>query len=252
MGGFLARISVPCNPFFPETFTMDYRELNLVVESITGKQELVFPMRRLICGGWVGRDKKALQTHIDELAQYGVPPPTRTPIYLNFSSYLLTTSDAIDVISGESSGEVEYVILKEGDRTYIGVGSDQTDRGFEKFSIPASKQMYAKIMGPVVWPYQEIKEHWDQIVIRSWTTGEGKRMLYQEDALATILDVEALLEQLPKDEGLPADGLVLFSGTITTKMGVIFGERFDFEMEDPILGRQIRHGYHIRVLPQHL
>ena len=231
---------------------MDHRELNLVVESITGRQELVFPMRRLICAGWVGRNKKALQIHIDELGQHGVPPPTRTPIYLNFSPYLATTSDAIDVISGESSGEVEYVILKEGDRTYIGVGSDQTDRGFEKFSIPASKQMYAKIMAPVVWPYQEIKEHWDQIVIRSWTTGEGKRVLYQEDALASIMDAEALLEQLPKDEGLPIDGLVMFSGTITLKGGLVYGERFDFEMEDPVLDRKITHGYHVRVLPQHL
>ncbi|MFQ5840999.1 MAG: DUF2848 family protein, partial [Thermodesulfobacteriota bacterium] len=104
----------------------------------------------------------------------------------------------------------------------------------------------------VVWPYQEIKEHWDQIVIHSWTTSEGKRVLYQEDSLATILDVEALLERLPKDEGLPSDGLVLFSGTITTKMGVVFGERFDFEMEDPVLGRKIRHGYLIRILPQHI
>jgi hypothetical protein len=174
------------------------------------------------------------------------------PIYLNFSPYLATTSDGIDVITKESSGEVEYVILKEGDRTYIGVGSDQTDRGFEKFSIPASKQMCAKIMAPVVWPYQEIKDHWDQIVIRSWTTSDGKRMLYQEDALATILDVEALLEQLPKDEGLPADGLVVFSGTVATKIGLVYGERFDFEMEDPLLDRNIRHGYQIRVLPQHL
>ena len=231
---------------------MDKRELNLVVESITGRQELVFPMRRLICAGWVGRNKKTLQIHIDELGQHGVPPPTRTPIYLNFSPYLATTSDAIDVISGESSGEVEYVILKEGDRTYIGVGSDQTDRGFEKFSIPASKQMYAKIMAPVVWPYQEVKDHWDQIVIRSWTTGEGKRMLYQEDALASIMDAEALLEQLPMDEDLPADGLVLFSGTITLKGGLVYGERFDFEMEDPVLDRKITHGYHVRVLPQHL
>lgn len=231
---------------------MDHIGLNLVVESITGKQELVFPIQRLICAGWVGRNKKALQAHIDELGQHGVPPPTRMPIYLNFSPYLATTSDGIDVITKESSGEVEYVILKEGDRTYIGVGSDQTDRGFEKFSIPASKQMCAKIMAPVVWPYQEIKDHWDQIVIRSWTTSDGKRMLYQEDALATILDVEALLEQLPKDEGLPADGLVLFSGTVATKIGLVYGERFDFEMEDPLLDRNIRHGYQIRVLPQHL
>jgi hypothetical protein len=231
---------------------MDHLKLNLVVESITEKRELIFPLRRLICAGWVGRDKEALQAHIDELAEHGVPGPTRTPIYMNFSPYLATTSDAIDVVSPESSGEVEYLFLKQKEGTYIGIGSDQTDRGFEKFSIPASKQMCAKIMAPVVWPYQEVKDHWDQIVIRSWTTSNGKRTLYQEDSLATILGVEALLEQLPRDAGLPTDGLILFSGTIPTKMGLIYGERFDFEIEDPVLERKIRHGYHVRVLPQHL
>jgi len=231
---------------------MDHLKLNLVMESIRGKRELTFTVQRLICAGWVGRDKEALQAHIDELAEYGVPGPTRTPIYMNFSPYLATTSDGIDVVSPESSGEVEYMLLKQGDGTYIGVGSDQTDRGFEKFSIPASKQMCAKILAPVVWPYQEVKDHWDQIVTRSWTTSDGKRTLYQEDPLATILGVEALLEQLPRDEGLPTDGLLLFSGTIPTKMGLVYGERFDFEMEDPVLDRKIRHGYRVRVLPQHL
>jgi len=231
---------------------MDHGALNLVVESRTTKQDLVFPIRRLVCAGWVGRDQKALLAHIDELGQHGVPAPTRTPIYLNFSPYLTTTCDTIDVVNAESSGEVEYIVLKDGDRTYIGVGSDHTDRGFEKFSIPASKQMCAKVMAPVVWPYPEVKDHWDQIVIRSWTTSDGKRMLYQEDALATILGVEDLLEQLPKDDGLSIDGLVLFSGTIATRMGLVYGEEFDFEMEDPVLGRKIRHGYHVQVLPQYL
>ena len=231
---------------------MDHLKLNLVVESTKGKRELTFNVRRLICAGWVGRNKEALQAHIDELAKHGVPGPTRTPIYMNFSPYLATTSDAIDVVSPESSGEVEYILLKHGEGAYIGVGSDQTDRGFEKFSIPASKQMCAKVMAPVVWPYQEVKDHWDQIVIRSWTASDGKRTLYQEDALATILGVGTLLEQLPMDEGLPTEGLILFSGTIPTKMGLAYVERFDFEMEDPVLDRTIRHRYRVRVLPQHL
>ena len=91
---------------------MDHLKLNLVVESITEKRELIFPLRRLICAGWVGRDKKALQAHIDELAEHGVPGPTRTPIYMNFSTYLATTSDAIEVVSDESSGEVESLFSK--------------------------------------------------------------------------------------------------------------------------------------------
>lgn len=231
---------------------MDRNELHLMVESVQGKHELIFPMKRLIGAGWVGRNKEALQAHIDELARHGIPPPTRTPIFMNFPSYVLTTRDDIDVISTESSGEVEYVILKEGNATYIGVGSDQTDRGFERFSVPGSKQMCPKIMADVVWPYQEVEDHWDHIVLRSWVTSEGRQLRYQEDTVAAILDPQALLKELPEDDGLPTDGLVFFSGTIPTMKGLVFGEKFDFEMEDPLLGRKIRHGYRVHVLPQYV
>jgi hypothetical protein len=219
---------------------------------LKAEEKLTFTVQRLVCSGWIGRDNNALQAHIDELAEHGIPGPNRTPIFMNFWPHIITTSGAIDVVSGESSGEVEFVIIKEKDQMYISVGSDHTDRGFEKYSIPASKQLYEKVMAPLVWPYDEIKAHWDQIVLRSWITAKGKKNLYQEDPLASILDVEALLASLPKEDTLSTDGLAMFSGTIATKLGLIYGERFDFEMDDPILHRKICHGYQIRILPQYL
>jgi hypothetical protein len=44
------------------------------------------------------------------------------------------------------------------------------------------------------------------------------------------------------------DGLVLFSGTIGTKGGLIIGPAYDLEMHDPILKRTIRHSYSCEVL----
>jgi hypothetical protein len=230
---------------------MSHIELNLAVESKAGKQEMKFPIQRLVCAGWVGRNKKALQSHIDELFELGVPKPTRMPIFMNLSPYLATSSKVIDVINGQCSGEVEYVILIRGSIRYIGVGSDHTDREFEKFSIPASKQMCAKVIAPVVWPYMEVNDHWDQIVIRSWVVNDGKRTLYQEDTLAAIMNVEALLDQLPKDSN-PSTDIVLFSGTPATKGGIVYGKGFDFEMVDPVLSRKISHGYSVQVLAQYL
>lgn len=230
---------------------MSYPELKITVESAGGTRDRLFPIRRLICSGWVGRDPVALQEHIDELAEHGVPAPTRVPIYLNFSPYLVMTSDTVDVVSPESSGEVEYVVLKDGDQMFIGVGSDHTDRGLEKYSIPASKQMYAKVLAPMVWPYDEVRGHWNEIIVRAWSSVGGTRTLYQQAELATILNVEELLEQLPTGDGLPTEGFVLFSGTPATLTGLVFGDAFDFEMEDPVLERTIRHGYEVRVLPQY-
>ena len=226
--------------------------LDLTVQSLEGERSLEFDVRRLVCAGWVGRDKEALQAHIRELEDIGIPGPGKTPIQMNFSTHLVTMSDAVDVISAESSGEVEYVLLKQNGCTYVGVGSDHTDRGFEKYSISASKHMYPKVLGPVVWPFEELSDHWDSIVLRSWTDAGGSRVLYQEDPLASILDPESILASMPKDDGLTTEGMVLFSGTVASKAGMIYGSRFDFEMEDPVLNRSISHGYSVRVLPQYV
>jgi hypothetical protein len=231
---------------------MDEMKLALTVESKSGKEQMAFRFNRLVCAGWVGRVKKALQAHMDELAQLGIPGPTRTPTYMNFSRYLVSPFQTVEVITAETSGEVEYVAFVDEKGIYVGVGSDHTDRGFEKHGIDASKQMYAKVIAPVIWPYEEVKDHWDQIIIRSWTTKDGKRVLYQEDPLAEILDLDTLLEKLPRDDGLPADGIVLFSGTIPCKEGLIYGDSFEFEMDDPLLGRRIKHKYDVKVLPQYM
>ena len=58
--------------------------LNLTVQEKSGERALSFPVKRLVCSGWVGRDRAALQAHIDELAELGVGGPTRTPIFMNF------------------------------------------------------------------------------------------------------------------------------------------------------------------------
>ena len=232
--------------------SMGKMNLDLTIESKTGKNDLACTVRRLVCAGWVGRDKEELRAHVEELEKIGIPGPGKTPIHMNLSANLVTTADVVEVISGETSGEVEFVFLKMGNEAYVGVGSDHTDRGFEKHSIPASKQMYPKVMSPVVWPYGEVKQHWDSLIIRSWMTLGGKKELYQEDALAAILDVEAILDAMPSDDPLPGDGLVLVSGTVASKMGMVYGERFDFEMEHPILKRKNSHGYTVQVRRQHL
>ena len=231
---------------------MKHPELNLTLETQSAQESLTFIVERLVCAGWVGRDKSAVQAHVDELAELGIPGPSQTPTYMNYSPYLATTEAAIDVVSPDSSGEVEYVILKRGGKLCIGVGSDHTDREMEKHSIPGSKQMCAKVLAPVVWPYEEIRDHWDRIILRSWTRREAERVVYQEDTLGTILDADSILNGLPEDEGLPTEGMLIFCGTVATKMGLIYSDRFDFEIEDPVLNRSIRYGYDIRVLPQYL
>jgi hypothetical protein len=227
---------------------MSQAHLDLSVSKNGVSLPLAFTASRLVCCGWVGRDRDALQAHIDELAHLGVPPPTRVPIFMNLSPYLLTTGSEVTVVSDRSSGEVEYVLLCRGEDIWVTVGSDQTDRDIETRSIPASKQMYAKCLARDCWRYEEVRDHWNALVLRCWVTKEGGRSLYQEATLQSILGPEELLGRLPG--GVPEVGLVVFSGTIATRGGLVYGDAYDLELEDPVLERSIRMSYRVEVLPQ--
>jgi len=228
------------------------KSLVLTVNAKGESYQLTFEAGRLVCCGWAGRDQKAVEAHIDELARLGVPRPTRVPTYMNFSTYLLTTESEMTVVSDKSSGEVEAVLLCRGDRLWVTVGSDQTDRDIETKSIPASKQMCGKFVADSCWPYDEVADHWDQLVLRCWISQNRTRSLYQEAPLASNLPPVELIRDLPDVTSPPSDGVVLFSGTVATKSGLVFGEAYELELEDPVLNRRITASYRVRLLPQHL
>ena len=226
--------------------------IDVTIDSRTGSSPLRFTARRLVCCGWVGRDRAALQAHIDELGALGVPPPTRVPIYMNFSTSLLTTDRSVDVVSDTTSGEVEYVLLRQGGRMWVTIGSDQTDRRIEAHSIVASKQMCVKYLAERCWPFDEVERHWDELVLRCWITKDGQRTIYQDAPLASILGPHELLNNLPDKPANEADGIVLYSGTIATRAGLVYADRYELELQDPVLGRTIRGEYRISQLVQHI
>jgi hypothetical protein len=226
--------------------------IDLTIDCADGSRPLCFNADRLICCGWAGRDRAALQAHIDELAHLGIPPPTRVPIYMNFSTSLLTTGSDIEVVSDTTSGEVEYVLLRHRDEMWVTVGSDHTDRHIETFSVVASKQMCAKYLAGRCWPYDEIAGHWDRLALRCWITKDGRRTLYQDSPLASILGPQELVKNLPDHPLDPNQGVVLYSGTIATKSALIYGDAYELELDDPVLRRTIRGDYRVTQLAQHV
>lgn len=231
---------------------MDRRKLLLTLDGRSGPRPLAISFDRLIVAGWVGRDKQALRHHIEELGKLGVPAPSRTPTFMNLSPMILTTEADMAVVGPDSSGEVECVLIKDGESIYVGVGSDHTDRAFERYGIPASKQMCAKPVASVMWDLADVRDHLDQIVLRSWMTTGGRRRLYQEGRLAANIDVLEIMAAIPPGGGPAADRICLFCGTFPAIDGIECGERFEYEMEDPVLQRTIGHEYNVRCLPQYL
>lgn len=205
-------------------------------------------IEQAVIAGWTGRDPVARDKHIAELEAIGIARPATTPIYYRCSARRLTTDDVIEVCGGDSSGEVEFVLIGCQGRILVGLGSDHTDRKVESYSVTVSKQMCDKPMSPVLWKLDDVIGHWDRMILRSWAWFDGQRTLYQEGTLDAMLPVSELIERGFGKSGLP-DGCAMFGGTFAAKGGIRPSVRFEYELEDPVLNRKLTHAYDVIVLP---
>lgn len=223
-------------------------ELTFAVMEGDAAAPLTVSIDQAVIAGWTGRDPVARDKHIAELEAMGIARPATTPIYYRCSARRLTTSDVIEVCGGDSSGEVEFVLIGWQGRTLVGLGSDHTDRKVESYSVTVSKQMCDKPVAPMLWPLEDVIGHWDRMILRSWAWFDGKRTLYQEGTLDAMLPVKDLLERGFGKPVLP-DGCAMFGGTFAAKGGIRPSVRFEYELEDPVLNRKLAHAYDVIVLP---
>jgi hypothetical protein len=217
--------------------------------SLDGASPVTAGIGQLVIAGWTGRDQAALEAHMAELEAIGIARPKTTPIFYRVAASLLTTDAEIQVAGTDSSGEAEAVILSLADGLYIGVGSDHTDRKVEAYNITVSKQACAKPLGPALWRFDEVAEHWDDLRLRSWTTVGGQRRAYQEGSAAKMRHPFDLMEKyLGAGQKLPA-GTAMFCGTLPVIGALEPGELFEVELEDPVAGRTLSHSYAVATLP---
>lgn len=221
-------------------------KVNLITKS--GSREREVRIDQAIIAGWTGRDPAAVQKHVKELQELGVKPPATTPIFYRCSATRITTATAIEATGTASSGEVEYVLLQTGGNLWVGVGSDHTDREVETYGVTVSKQMCDKPIAATFWAFDACAAHWDRLVLRSFIPEKGERVLYQEGAVAGMLSPHDLIKRYTGEDSLPENS-IMFCGTFAAKGGIRPADRFDYEIEDPVLGRKISSSYTIKTLP---
>jgi len=202
--------------------------------------------RTLIVAGWTGRDEAALNHHIEELAAIGVPRPSSVPVFYRNAVSNVVQTHRLEVLGPDTSGEVEPVIVVLEDGMWLGLGSDHTDRKAESMGIALSKQLCGKVIGPFLWPFVNISNHWDQIIIRSYATIGGERTLYQEGPLAAMRHPDDLIARYG---GALEPNTIMFCGTIGVKGGIRPASRFEMHLEDPVLNNSMSHAYDIVDLP---
>lgn len=218
--------------------------LSFTIQERSGPRPETIAINDAVIAGWTGRDQAALEKHIRELEELGVARPKSTPIFYRVAASRLTTAGAIEAAGGESSGEVEFVLVRHQGRLFVGVGSDHTDRKVETYNVTVSKQMCEKPVAGELWPWEEVSAHWDQLRLRSWAAGDA---LYQDGPVTAMRAPEDLMKRF-RTGGLQ-DGTLMFCGTLAAIGGIRPSPRFSFELTDPVLGRAIKHGYDVVELP---
>jgi hypothetical protein len=196
----------------------------------------------VIVAGWTGRDRAVVEEHITELEALGVARPSSVPVFYRVSASRVTTESTIESPSA-SSGEVEPVLLRHDGRLWLGVGSDHTDREVESYGVAVSKQLCDKPMAPELWPFEQVAEHWDRLLVRSWI---DDHVLYQDGSLAGILHPDDLL---PIAAPQIRDGTLMFCGTVPAIGGIRPAATFCYELVDPVLSRTVSARYTMRTLP---
>lgn len=224
------------------------RTLSLTFRTAGADARRDVTIERTVVAGWTGRDPVAVEKHIKELELLGVKRPATTPIFYRVSNARLTTDAVIEAVGDASGGEVEFVLLKHDGKMWVGSGSDHTDREVETYGVTVSKQMCEKPISPVFWAYDDVAPHWDSLLLRSYILNGKERTLYQEGPITKMMDPKALLAGYDASADLP-DNTLMFCGTLAAIGGIRATDAFEFEIEDPILGRKITHSYRVEKLP---
>jgi hypothetical protein len=203
---------------------------------------------QLVVAGWTGRDLAAVEAHMRELEALGVRRPAFFPVFYRVAVARLTLEGVIEASGTRSSGEVEPVLLQSAGRLWLGVGSDHTDREVESYSITVSKQMCDKPLAAQLWAFDDVRVHWDALLLRSYIEEGGELRLYQEGSVQQLREPLELIARFAGGERL-TEGTLMFCGTLPAHDGVRAASRFVFELEDPVLKRVIRHDYRTVMLP---
>jgi len=213
----------------------------------SGGQDINFAPARVIIAGYTGRNQDEVRAHVKELAAQGIPAPTEIPTIFRATLDRLTAANEIEVVGARTAGEAEVVLLVNGQDTWVTIGSDHTDRELEKIDIPASKQVCPKPVSSAVWRYADVRERWDNLILRSWVGETGREQLYQEGRMAALLRPEDLFALLRRRLGNLVDGAAVYTGTIPLIGGAFISKPyFEAELFDETTGDSLKCSYRVR------
>lgn len=225
-------------------------KLSFDLDTGAARQPLAVDIHTFVVAGWAGRDRAAIEHHIEELALIGVPRPSAVPLYYRVADNQLSQAPRIQAVGPHSSGEVETLVFSVNGELHVSLTSDHTDRKLESHSVALSKQLCAKPVGTSAWRFADVAAHWDELVIRSYIQEDGRDVLYQEGALSALRTPMDLIAGYLGGPGALPEGVAMSCGTVGAIGGIRPSTSFTMELFDPRSGRSLKHRYDIEVLPE--
>lgn len=225
-------------------------QLSFQLDAGNASRTLSTDVHTFIVAGWAGRDRDAIEHHIEELALIGVPRPSAVPLYYRVADNQLSQSPRIQAVGPHSSGEVETLVFTVDGEMYVSLTSDHTDRKLEAHSVALSKQLCVKPVGTAAWRFADVAGHWDELVIRSFIEENGAEVLYQQGALSALRTPTDLIEGYLGGASVLPEGVAMSCGTVGAIGGIRPSTAFTMELFDPRSGRSLKHRYAIEVLPE--
>lgn len=219
------------------------------VVSQKGTDEIYVHFDTVIAVGYGGRNQEKVKQKLEDSAKKGKKVPSKTPINYPCSTNSLVRQGKIQVVGHKTKGEAEFLLVLHQGKLFIGVGSDHTDSELTSVSTNKAKQTCPKPIGPVLWPYEEVKDHWDQLQLKAWQRKDGQEAMYQDGAVEQIMKVEDLLQIVEEDYPGLKDA-VIFGGTVAVIGDAVYGDWFRCELVDPVLNRTLSHEYQIQVISE--
>lgn len=219
------------------------------VVSQKGTKEIYVHFDTVIAVGYGGRNQEKVKQKLEESAKKGKKIPSKTPINYPCSTNSLVRQGKIQVVGRKTKGEAEFLLVLHQGTLFVGVGSDHTDSELTAVSTNKAKQTCPKPIGPVLWPYEEVKNHWDQLQLKAWQRKDGQEVTYQNGTLEQIMKVEDLL-QIVEDDFPGLKNAVIFGGTVEVTGDAVYGDWFRCELVDSVLNRTLSHEYQIQVIAE--
>ena len=234
--------------------------IELVIESRTERAQRTFQVGSVSGARFSSRDVEGMRCQLDEIIAHDghYTRATRTnPSIFRIGCYLLTQDGEFEVQGPLTGSEAEVVAIRDGGQIFISIGSDQCDRELDFLFPDKPKQMCPHPIASTAWPYEEVKDHWDQMRIDSQVKVRGHTVQLQDTSVDTQVDLDYLLA-MDTVKSLP-DAMVLYCGAVPFQKDAIAEaiKRYDLppqtmhgtgdhvlvRLHDPVLGRTIEHRF---------